>query len=63
MCIRFNEDVSKRRGTAAAMFAFRKEMTPVLIETTKMKYKEAAKKTLEKYADAFVAKTKLIQKK
>jgi hypothetical protein len=57
------EDVSKARSGLAKQFAFRKELTPVLIETTKGKYKEAAKKTLEKYADAFVAKTKLIQKK
>jgi hypothetical protein len=30
-----------------------------LIETTKEKYKAAAKKALEKYVDAFISKTKL----
>lgn len=51
-----SEDVSKARSGLAKQFAFRKEMTPVVIETTRDKYKAAAKKALEKYADAFVEK-------
>lgn len=38
------------------LFAFAKEMDPVVIETTRDKYKLAAKKALEKYADAYIAK-------
>ena len=48
------EDVSKARTGLAKQFAFRREMTPVVIETTREKYKNAAKKALEKYADEFV---------
>lgn len=36
-------------------FRFAKEMLPVVIETTREKYKTAAKKALENYADEFVA--------
>jgi hypothetical protein len=57
-----SEDASKVKNSFAKLWAFRKEMTPVVIETTKDKYKDAAKKTLEKYADAFVAKAKLLKK-
>jgi hypothetical protein len=53
-----SEDASKGRSGLAKAFAFRKEMTPVVIETTREKYKAAAKKALEKYADAFVEKAK-----
>lgn len=53
-----SEDASKGRSGLAKAFAFRKEMTPVVIETTREKYKTAAKKALEKYADAFVEKAK-----
>ncbi len=59
---KYSEDMSKARSGIAKQFAFRKELTPVLIETTKEKYKAAAKKTLEKYADAFIAKCKQIRK-
>lgn len=59
---KITEDVSKARSGLAKQFAFRKEMTPVLIETTREKYKTAAKKALEKYADAFVAKTNGLRK-
>ena len=55
------EDVSKARSGLAKQFAFRKEFTPIVVETTKEKYKAAAKKTLEKYADAFVVKCKQIR--
>jgi hypothetical protein len=57
-----SEDVSKARTGLAKQFSFRKEMTPVLIETTREKYKAAAKKALEKYADAFIAKAKEVKK-
>lgn len=50
------EDASKARSGLAKAFAFSKEMTPVVIETTREKYKAAAKKALENYADAFVEK-------
>lgn len=56
------EDMTKARTGLAKQFAFRKELTPVLIQTTKDKYKEAAKKSLEKYADAYVAKVKQLKK-
>lgn len=48
------EDVSKARSGVAKQFAFRKELTPVLIQATREKYIEAARKACEKYADAFV---------
>jgi len=50
-----NQDPSRIKNKA---FAFAKSMTPVVVETTRDKYKAAAKKALEKYADAFIAKTK-----
>ncbi len=53
------EDASKMKNS---MWAFRKELKPVVIETTKAKYKAAAKDALEKYADAFVEKCKLLKK-
>ncbi len=49
------EDASKMKNS---MWAFRKEMKPVIIETTTEKYKDAAKKALSDYADAFVEKVK-----
>lgn len=45
-----------------SMWAFSKEMHPVVIETTRDKYKAAAKLALEKYADAFLAKHKETRK-
>ena len=51
-----SEDESKVKNNFAKLWAFRKEMTPVVVETTKDKYKAAAKKTLEKFAEAFVDK-------
>ncbi len=44
------------------LFGFAKQMDPIVIETTKEKYKAAAKVALEKYADAFIAKAKLVKK-
>ncbi|MBL7848926.1 MAG: hypothetical protein JNL40_15770 [Cyclobacteriaceae bacterium] len=58
-----SEDPSKARGGLAKQFAFRKEITPVLLTTTREKYKAAAKLACEKYADYFVEKcTKLRDK-
>lgn len=53
-----SEDASKARSGLAKAFAFRKEFTPVVIETTREKYKAAAKKALENYADSFIALAK-----
>ena len=44
------------------LFGFAKQMDPVVIETTREKYKSAAKKALEAYADAFVAKAMELKK-
>lgn len=49
-----SEDMSKARSGLAKQFAFRKELTPVMIQTTRAKYIVAAKKACEAYADAFV---------
>jgi len=54
-----NEDQSRMKNNP---FRFAKEMKPVVVETTKAQYKAAAKKALEKYADAFVAKVKIMKK-
>jgi hypothetical protein len=51
-----SEDESKVKKNFASMWQFRKELTPVVIETTKDKYKEAARKVCEKFVEAFVAK-------
>ncbi len=53
-----NQDPSRLHRGA---FDFAKKMNPVVIETTRDKYKAAAKKALENYADAFVAKAKEIR--
>ncbi|HEX2898199.1 MAG TPA: hypothetical protein VHS96_00615 [Bacteroidia bacterium] len=50
-----NQDLARMKNS---MWAFSKEMNPVVIETTREKYKAAAKKALEKYADALIAKHK-----
>jgi hypothetical protein len=44
------------------LFAKDFNMTPVVITTTKEKYKQAAKKTLENYADMLVAKIQMSKK-
>ncbi|NOU47081.1 MAG: hypothetical protein HOO86_08470 [Bacteroidales bacterium] len=55
-----NEDASRLKNwySFSKLWAFNKELDPIVIETTRAKYKAAAKKALEKYADAFIAKTK-----
>lgn len=50
------EDVSKARGGVAKAFAFRKELDPVLIQTTREKYIAAATTAVEKWVDAFCAR-------
>ncbi len=50
-----SEDESRIKNRA---FAFAKSLKPVVIETTKAQYKAAAKKALERFADAFIAKAK-----
>jgi hypothetical protein len=57
-----SEDVSKARGGVAKAFAFSKELDPVLIITSREKYIAAAKKAVEKWADAFVARTVQMRK-
>lgn len=54
-----SEDPSKLKSNFAKMWAFRKEVDPIVIQTTREKYKAAAKVALEKYAEAFVARTKM----
>jgi len=55
-----NEDASRLKNwySFSKLWAFNKELNPIVIETTRAKYKAAAKKALEKYADAFIAKSK-----
>jgi hypothetical protein len=53
------QDPSRIRSNA---FAFAKSMDPVVIETTREKYKAAAKAALEKYVDAFIAKALELKK-
>lgn len=56
------EDVSKARSGLAKQFAFAKELTPVLIQTTRDKYKTAATHAIEKWVDAFVARAVQMRK-
>lgn len=54
-----NQDPSRIKNR---LFNFAKAMDPVVIETTRENYKTAAKKALEQYADAFVAKARELKK-
>jgi hypothetical protein len=56
------EDASKARGGVAKAFAFRKEMDPVLIQTSREKYISAATNAVEKWVDAFVTRTVQMRK-
>lgn len=56
------EDVSKARSGLAKQFAFRKELTPMLIQTTREKYKAAAIHAVEKWVDAFVERAVMMRK-
>jgi hypothetical protein len=56
------EDMSKARSGLAKGFAFRKELDPVLVQTTKQKYIAAAKNAVERWVDAFVARTVQMRK-
>ena len=54
-----SEDETKVKRKA---FAFAKTLQPYIVETTKEQYKAAAKKALERFADAFIAKAKAMKK-
>jgi hypothetical protein len=56
------EDVSKARSGLAKGFAFSKELTPVLIETTREKYIAAATHAVEEWVDAFVTRAVQMRK-
>lgn len=56
------EDVSKARSGVKSLFAFAKELTPVLIQTTRSNYKAAATHAIEKWVDAFVARAVQMRK-
>jgi hypothetical protein len=56
------EDISKARSGLAKGFAFAKELTPVLIETTREKYINAATKAVENWVDAFVTRATQMRK-
>ena len=43
-------------------WAMAKSLKPIVIETTREQYKAAAKKALENWADAFIAKAKSMKK-
>ncbi|MEJ7626425.1 MAG: hypothetical protein WKF35_06160 [Ferruginibacter sp.] len=50
--------LKKRSKLFSVSFSKKLESTPVVISSTKLQYKNAAKKALERYADALVAKSK-----
>jgi len=54
-----NKEVLRKKDN---IFAKDFNMTPVVVSTTKAQYKAAAKKALENYADAFVAKIQMSKK-
>jgi predicted metal-dependent TIM-barrel fold hydrolase len=54
-----SEDETKVKRKA---FAFAKTLQPYIVETTREQYKAAAKKALERFADAFIAKAKAMKK-
>jgi hypothetical protein len=56
------EDASKARSQVASLFAFAKELTPVLIQTTRSKYKAAATHAIENWVDAFVTRAVQMRK-
>ncbi|RAW02541.1 hypothetical protein [Pseudochryseolinea flava] len=56
------EDVSKARSGLAKGFAFRKELDPVLIQTSREKYIAAARNAVEKWVDAFVTRAVQMRK-
>ena len=55
---KISQDVTRVKNNP---FQFAKKLTPVVIETTRGKYKEAAKRSLEKFADAFVTKALMMK--
>ena len=54
--------LKKKSKLFSVSFSNKLESTPVIISTTKDAYKKAAKKALERYADAFVAKANAMKK-
>ena len=56
------ERAKKRSKLFSISFSKKLESTPVVITTTKEKYIAAAKRALENYADAFIAKAKVVKK-
>lgn len=56
------ERATKRSKFFSVSLSKKMESDPVVISTTREKYKAAAKKALEKYADAFIAKIKQMKK-
>lgn len=56
------EDISKARSGLAKGFAFSKELTPVLIETTRENYINAARKAIENWVNAFVTRATQMRK-
>jgi hypothetical protein len=54
-----SDDKSRLKSNFARLWAFRKEIDPIVISTTRDKYKAAARIALEKYAEAFVARTQM----
>lgn len=61
--VELSEDPSLlKKKSKFLSFSTKIESNPVVISTTKDAYKKAAKKALEKYADAFIAKAKQVKK-
>lgn len=56
------EDQSKARSGVKSLLAFAKELTPVLIQTTRSNYKAAATHAIEKWVDAFVTRAVQMRK-
>jgi hypothetical protein len=57
-----SEDVSRARSGLAKQFAFSKELTPVVIETTREKYIDAAKRAVDEWVDAWVTRAVQMRK-
>jgi hypothetical protein len=57
-----SEDMSRAKSGLAKGFAFRKELDPVVIETTRDKYIAAATHAVEKWVDAFCARAVQMRK-
>jgi hypothetical protein len=61
--VAYTDNVSQDQARMKnSLWAFSKEMNPVVIETTRAKYKAAAQKALENYADEFIKTYKELKK-